>query len=951
MRTELLRAEWHSLLAEIRSAGAGTSAAQMDALLKLRIPGLVCFSDPREGEALPEASKERGLEKFLEAVRARAQASVDSPTTAGDRWDYPWSLRRRRVWTWSLGLAGAAVILLLLSWYAGLIGAKKEYIAVPGPRRTSPDTPPSPKLPLRPEGPLVRQGPKTEIRVAPVPKQPKPDERVAVRLPQAGTFGAVVGEPLVYAPGEAKGVYAKPGMAVVFGSRIETGDFSKAQLKFADGTVLQMDFNATLVIPGDGSGKRGEDAGSLPSRPDLVELQIGRMYASVVRLPDRTNFQVRTPAATAEVLGTEFSLNVLKRKKPDSTDAFLTVLDVKTGEVRFGNELGSVLASDLMRSTASEGDKPTEPVRIRAFPGTWLGHMHLTAVTQPLLASTALDRMAPYQVWNGIQVNTVDGKIWITKILVDSAAFRAGLKAKDIIEAINGRPQTLHWNVVAAEHLFAGRPIEFTVRRGEQILKISVPPVESPFPPMPGVLSVAEQLGPTLFDVGMDRTGARRRLEALVVTNPHPAYWNNLGLLWQVDDVMGKALRCFQKAIALDPENALYRSNYAGALGAIGNSARAGEERARAAELARDWPIAQQDHVNHLVGIGRLDQALQEIDRLIANEPDFGAWHYLKGFAFYRMQKMPEAVASLQRYLHSAPDSAEAYGLLGLIHIYLRKYEVAIEYLNRAHEIDPKSDVYTNNLGMAYADMGNLVEGERWYRLTIELGPNHPVAYGNLGQILRDTGRPKEAEEVFRKGIVVNPEYEGIYNSLGHMAWKQGKYREAEALFRKCLSIDPRAIWACANLGSMLDEDLNRNAEAVALYRQFLKLNPGAAVISNNLAGVLAELGQDLDEALAAVQVAIQDSPNRPNRQWTMADVYTARKEWDLAEAAYRKAIEMYGTSKDAGECWEAMGLMFEKKGDVPSAKEALRKALSIDPNVKKAAAALKRLGGEAAGP
>lgn len=121
---------------------------------------------------------------------------------------------------------------------------------------------------------------------------------------------------------------------------------------------------------------------------------------------------------------------------------------------------------------------------------------------------------------------------------------------------------------------------------------------------------------------------------------------------------------------------------------------------------------------------------------------------------------------------------------------------------------------------------------------------------------------------------------------------------------------------------------------------------PDDANLLNELAWSLAERGVKLDDALGFAQRAVQASPKDGGVLDTLGWVHYKRGEYNAAETHFTRAAELYGNSPGVEEVWVHLGAVYEKKNEIERAKDAYKKALSIQPEHKAAAQALKRLGG-----
>lgn len=166
------------------------------------------------------------------------------------------------------------------------------------------------------------------------------------------------------------------------------------------------------------------------------------------------------------------------------------------------------------------------------------------------------------------------------------------------------------------------------------------------------------------------RDEARRAEEAALVLAPaDAAAHNGLGLLAADDDRTSDAVREFERATALDPNNASYWAN-------LGNARRAGRERAGAEQAYRKALAADAGAVDALNGLGvmlveegRAGEAVTWFEQAIAASPDFVEARLNLGIALQQSGQTARAAEAYRGVLASrgpyAREKTAARKLLG----------------------------------------------------------------------------------------------------------------------------------------------------------------------------------------------------------------------------------------------------------------------------------------------
>ncbi|HRK20646.1 MAG TPA: tetratricopeptide repeat protein, partial [Fimbriimonadaceae bacterium] len=963
-----LRSGFVELLSEVRMAGKGASRTVLEAILDRFFPILVSAADPYSEAVMSSESKARSLEGLLAecatvAGQGGSTAVVDS--TRESAWwqrgtrglNYP--VRRR---TWILGMAGALAGILALLWLTGQFTSKQENLVKPSPPRPNTVAPSLPDVPKSPEEKVVRGGPDVEVRTVSPRKSssPSPIEKYA-SLPPAGTLASVVGEPVVTAPGSGQGIPARPGMTVAYGSRLETGDFSKASLRFADGTVLEIDFNTVLVIPI--PERRQVVDGHILSprhRPDTVELRAGKLLASVVRSPDRTHFRVATSVATAEVLGTKFGLSLVK---PDQSDAGVTaILQVQEGKVAFFNPHGRVIADRMMESSANLSRAPTEPKRIGTF-----GFFELSRPGHRLIDGTSIlstraawsklvhprSRLGIQEYWSprvGLIVRTVTR---------NSPAAAAGILQGDTIVAVDGKPVETGLELLRAEHLLAGQKVAVLVLRNDVETRIDV---ESKPVAVPTVqLAQVHRATAPAFDGNPEL--ALNNLLQLVTHAPSGQAHKNIGVLYEARDEMGWAIRHYQAAVRVDPSRWAYRQSLGEALEKIGNLDRALDEFRLAKSLIE--PEAAWLHVGRIVRVltrmGRLQEALKEVDVALQTAPTTAKADLLteRAEVLLKLRRPMDALRAIEEAAQLAPRSASVLSELAEIHHDLGNYDEAIKVRKSTVELEPSNAFYARALGGLLSEDGRLeeaekilrlavtldafstdslvalglvlgkkeeyVESEKWLRKAIQLDDTNADAHGNLALTLKELGQVRLAESGYRKAIELDPRSPVFRLNLASLLMEEKRFAESESQFKKAIALNPAEGLTWTLLGTLYQE-MGRVEGAAECYRKALEVDPNSAVTHNNVGAWLSS-NKRYREAEVAFRKSIELGSKDSNPYGNLGSILLDANRLEEAEKILKMGVDLWPRD---GRIQHKLGLVYEKARRYPEAEAEYLKSIRL---------------------
>ena len=182
-----------------------------------------------------------------------------------------------------------------------------------------------------------------------------------------------------------------------------------------------------------------------------------------------------------------------------------------------------------------------------------------------------------------------------------------------------------------------------------------------------------------------------------------------------------------------------------------------------------------------------------------------------------------------------------------------------------------------------------------------------------------------------------------LYLRLGEANRRKGDLDAAIRSLARANELMPGNATVIGTLALALDSSGNR-ADAQRAYRATLEADPNNAIAMNNLAFLLAEAGDDLDDALRLSRRAMELMPDSMEMTDTAGWVQLKRGENDAAIALFAAAV----TREPAHEGFRDHLLMaLERKGDHTGLRGdaiAALKAVGSPENLAKAAALIQGL-------
>ena len=385
---------------------------------------------------------------------------------------------------------------------------------------------------------------------------------------------------------------------------------------------------------------------------------------------------------------------------------------------------------------------------------------------------------------------------------------------------------------------------------------------------------------------------------------------------------------------------------------------------------------------------GNLDRAKQYLERTLEVQSDHFDAAVFYGVLLHERQDLKGAERWLRRAIQISQDSFLPYFSLGAIYARKGKLLRAQKFLEKAVQLEAIPQAYFL-LGTIFYDKGQLERAIRSFQSAIKIDPEYEEAIYHLGLCYLDRNWNRKAIDCFQEALELNPnkiEYQQavkIYEGIsGHVPLEgpaadevskaenlvnAGNYKEALDHYRHASTVEPDNVNVLMPY-ALLCSHLEMNTEAINIARRVLKQKPTEVVAaaayttlvealraegnfkeanraledmlheytSNYAKSIayyekaynLAEMEENLDEALESAQLAVRFSP-KELKQFPLAAlgwVYFKRRE-------YESAVEFLSKSADLGPTATNLmhlGMALLESGQKDRARSVFRKAKSF---------------------
>jgi tetratricopeptide (TPR) repeat protein len=192
----------------------------------------------------------------------------------------------------------------------------------------------------------------------------------------------------------------------------------------------------------------------------------------------------------------------------------------------------------------------------------------------------------------------------------------------------------------------------------------------------------------------------------------------------------------FRHALDVTENNYIARNNLGTALLNKGQTDEAIRQYQEAIHLKPDDAEAHNNLGNALCNQGQTDEAISQFQKAIRLKPDFAMAHYNFGVALFNKGQINEAISQFQEAIRLKPDYAEAHNNLGTALFNKGQTDEEISQYQEAIRLKPDYAEAHNNLGLALEKKGRIDEAISQYQEAIRLKPDYVAAHDNLGVAL-----------------------------------------------------------------------------------------------------------------------------------------------------------------------------------------------------------------------
>ncbi|GGS69460.1 hypothetical protein GCM10010156_30270 [Planobispora rosea] len=237
--------------------------------------------------------------------------------------------------------------------------------------------------------------------------------------------------------------------------------------------------------------------------------------------------------------------------------------------------------------------------------------------------------------------------------------------------------------------------------------------------------------------------------------------------------------------------------------------------------------------------LGRPEDALEDLNRVIAADPGYPDYYIDRGNLLYRLGRLEEAAADYETAMEAGPPFPEPYYNRAEIRFSTGDHAGALADLDHALELDPEFvDALANRAGLLAA-LGEYGRARADAEAGLSLEEGNPYLLCALGQVEMAEGRHAEARAAFDRALERAPSLTAAWAARGALAFETGDPAGAVDDFTRALEpgTDPALLFNRA----LALRAAGRPREAEADLARALELDPADEDARRELASLRGE--------------------------------------------------------------------------------------------------------------
>ncbi len=223
-----------------------------------------------------------------------------------------------------------------------------------------------------------------------------------------------------------------------------------------------------------------------------------------------------------------------------------------------------------------------------------------------------------------------------------------------------------------------------------------------------------------------------------------------------------------------------------------------------------------------------------------------------------------------------------------------KHYQQALQQIEKKLEKEPAAELYLKK-GLIYNSLQNYQDAVNAFSAALEIEPQNPEILGEMAEALSVLGNYTDANSFYEQALTLHPQNLQLSGKLGRNYINLKNYKKAYEIFSDIYKTDSTNVFWNKQFAFSAFQTNNRKL-AVHLYHKVIHLNPRDYSSYFNLIKLYL-MQEEQDNALAVIQLGLQNFPGDAEFYLQKAGYYYTLKNYEEARKLYEKYFVAGGDS------------------------------------------------------
>lgn len=196
-------------------------------------------------------------------------------------------------------------------------------------------------------------------------------------------------------------------------------------------------------------------------------------------------------------------------------------------------------------------------------------------------------------------------------------------------------------------------------------------------------------------------------------------------------------------------------------------------------------------HAQRQMHQGNVQGAIQNLKRVLGQEPDHAIGHGLLALCLLRSKRVYAAQHEIRIAIQLEPEQPFLHFVQGHIALAARRFKDAENHFHTAAQMQPEDGDYQRGLATLYSVTGDRRRQQAALEQALALDPNNELGHADMGEFWLDGGNLQQARACAETAMALNADCQEAIVLMGNVQLALGNVAEAREHALWALRHDP----------------------------------------------------------------------------------------------------------------------------------------------------------------